>query len=98
MVKKCDGERQREGAALQKSISNDIDILLKVGRQMERMSAEAKKSLAKNYKKKLEKNSESLKKMDPQRLAQEVIILLDKSDISEEVVRFKEHLTFCRGF
>ncbi len=35
--------------------------------------------------------------LDDQRLAQEIAILADKLDISEELVRFRQHLVACRG-
>jgi len=36
--------------------------------------------------------------MDPIRLAQEVAILVDKSDVSEELVRLRSHIRQCNGF
>jgi len=36
--------------------------------------------------------------MDPIRLAQEVAIMVDKSDVSEELVRLRSHIRQCNGF
>ena len=36
--------------------------------------------------------------MDPIRLAQEVAIMVDKSDVSEELVRLRSHVRQCHGF
>jgi uncharacterized protein (TIGR00255 family) len=36
--------------------------------------------------------------MDPVRLAQEVAIMVDKSDVSEELVRLRSHIRQCHGF
>ena len=36
--------------------------------------------------------------MDPLRLAQEVAIMVDKSDVTEELVRLRSHIRQCQGF
>ncbi len=35
--------------------------------------------------------------LDDQRLAQEIAFLADKLDITEELVRFRQHLVACRA-
>ncbi len=49
-------------------------------------------------KERIEKLLDDPKQLDPQRLAQEVAILADKSDVTEELVRLKSHISQFRSF
>lgn len=92
LVKEFDKERIREGKALGSEIKALLQSLEKV-----RSSLEA---LAKNYPQEIElKIKDKLKlwksEFDPDRLNQELLLLIDKSDIKEEIVRLKEHIKAC---
>lgn len=89
--KACATERKREGH----SIRGDLDRLLKdlesqvkkIGSIRDEVNQQIHSKLEQKMKAKLP-NVE----IDPQRLSQEVAILLEKSDINEELVRLFEHV------
>jgi uncharacterized protein (TIGR00255 family) len=83
--------RRREGEALGRDLSVHATAL---GRLCNRM-AELARAAPDQYKKRLEERLArfvSPAELDPQRLAQEVAILADRADISEELVRLASHL------
>ena len=82
--------RSIEGSALAK------DMAARVGRTLNMLKAvkSASSNSAKNYRKKLSKRLEEILangKLDRTRLEQEVAILAEKADISEECTRFESH-------
>ncbi|MCH9024170.1 MAG: YicC family protein [candidate division Zixibacteria bacterium] len=82
--------RSIEGSALAK------DMASRVGRTLNMLKAikSASSNSAKNYRKKLSKRIEEVLangKLDRTRLEQEVAILAEKADISEECTRFESH-------
>jgi uncharacterized protein (TIGR00255 family) len=87
--------REREGGALVVDLTARLDALeasvrVVEGRAPERLTAELAR---------LKKNVAELAagvRVDDQRLALEVALLADRVDISEEIVRFRTHLTACR--
>lgn len=92
LVKEFDKERIREGKALASEIKTLLQSLEKVRSSLE--------DLAKNYPQEIElKIKDKLKlwksEFDPERLNQELLLLIDKSDIKEEIVRLKEHIKAC---
>jgi uncharacterized protein (TIGR00255 family) len=86
-----DNERSREGESLKKELSELVVSLNgnieQVEKLMKTASAEVKAKMKKRLEPLLEKET-----IDPQRLAQEVALQVDKMDISEEVARLKEHV------
>lgn len=90
-IRLCDQERKREGRALKAEL---LSLLRELGQKVKKMQVQVS-SQGKSIKKRLE-NRLSLsgleQKVDPQRLAQEIAIQLDRSDITEELTRLKEHL------
>jgi uncharacterized protein (TIGR00255 family) len=99
-AKACDSERLREGKALQTELESLCARLEAHAGEMEEMKLEAKAELERRYRDRLR---EGLSKMgfevriDEQRIAQEIVIQLDRADISEELHRLKEHLKAYRG-
>ena len=87
----CIKERKREGMALKKSLKVHLSSLNKEISIIKLNRKKANQEIEKKWKAKLLK-LKSNESMDPQRMAQEVSILLDKSDINEEVVRLAEHI------
>ena len=95
----CDAERGREGASLEKDLSSHCERLEKLAETAEELKVEANAELEKRFKARLEDQLEKrgLKGgLDDQRIAHEVVIHLDRADISEELTRLREHLRAYR--
>jgi uncharacterized protein (TIGR00255 family) len=88
----CERERKREGAALKKNLTSLLSELSKRVKSVARLRASVVKELEARYKKKLARFNHGTE-VDPQRLAQEVVFQLDKSDIDEELTRLNEHIS-----
>ncbi len=86
--------KNEEGRAIYEDLSTRIDFIKKLADRIEEESI----GLSKAYKNKLELriadlvDSEGVE-IDQSRLAQEVAYIADKSDICEEIVRMKSHLS-----
>lgn len=93
-VKACDQEKIREGGSLIKELSNLLGLLEAEVKQIELLREEANLHLENRIRTKLESRIlEKIKEpLDPQRVAQEVIFQIEKSDITEEIIRLQEHL------
>jgi len=87
-----DQMRLREGTALSKDILARIHQLSK---SVAQIKADQKKGLKERYQRLIKRVEEltSNPAIDPQRLAQELALLTDRNDISEEITRLKTHLT-----
>ncbi len=92
-LKKLDSERVREGQALKKDLVKNIKDLQKLTLKISKLREEANKSLQEKYEAKIKARiPKDTANIDPQRIAQEIVIQLEKADINEEVVRLNEHL------
>ena len=83
--------QEREGDAMLDNIKQRFSFCARILKTIENRS----KDEPKQFKKKLEKRIAKLnlgKKLDSERLEQEVALLADRLDISEEIIRFKTHL------
>ena len=92
---KCSKERLREGSSLLKVLNQHLSEL---SAEVQKMSALVKKyqsEIEKKFKTRISKLTDSV--IDPSRLAQEVTILIDKSDINEEITRLKEHISSLKA-
>lgn len=91
-ARELDQMRQKEGTNLYKDLAARLDA---IENQMVLVKDQAKE-IPVVYKKRLEERLERLapdkEGIDPVRLAQEVAILADKSDVSEEIVRISSHI------
>lgn len=91
-AQELDRMRQAEGTLLEKDLTARLDA---IENQMVRVKEQAKE-IPVLYKKRLEDRLERLtagqEKVDPIRLAQEVALLADRSDVSEEMVRISSHI------
>jgi uncharacterized protein (TIGR00255 family) len=87
----CAKVREDEGTSVQKDLKKHIDLLKKLSVKIEKLRGQTAKDLQKKYQQRLEKLNIP-GEVDEQRMAQEVVILIDKSDISEEIQRLKAHL------
>lgn len=98
-AKACDQERLREGDALKSELLNLCVQLEKLADEAQTLKAEANTELERRLKDRLHEQFEKRSiegKVDDQRIAHEVVMLLDRADISEELARLKEHLKAYR--
>jgi uncharacterized protein (TIGR00255 family) len=87
----CDREREREGEALRSDLRGLLQQLGQAAGRIEALRDEANADLARKYRDRLQKFAfEGM--VDPQRLAQEAAVLLERADVSEEIARLREHL------
>ncbi len=94
-IKGCLGERKREGMALKKSFNGALMSLSKELNSIEKNRKKANDEILKRWKSKLDRFKNE-KNLDSGRLAQEASVLIEKSDINEEVIRLKEHISNCK--
>lgn len=83
--------RIKEGLALKSDLETQLDIMYDIIEKIEERSP----LVVKDYKEKLElriKEILNVDYIDEERLAYEVAFFADKSDINEEVIRFKSHI------
>lgn len=92
----CLLERRREGEALQGELINLLQRLDSVVQQMMGMTTEINHQLREKMESRLRSRWQELS-MDQQRFQQELALLWDKADITEELGRLKEHITHYRN-
>ncbi|MEM7647441.1 MAG: DUF1732 domain-containing protein, partial [Pseudomonadota bacterium] len=90
-LKACLKVRETEGQGLLKDIQKQIKSLSQQTQKIQKLRGQALKSLTKKYHQRIEKLAADFK-TDEQRLAQEIVIQIDKSDINEEIQRLNAHL------
>jgi uncharacterized protein (TIGR00255 family) len=90
--------RDAEGAALARDLGARLDRLEEITAELERLAAAAPGDAQARLQARLEKLLASVKvDVDRDRLAQEVAILADRHDISEELVRLRSHVVQTRA-
>lgn len=87
----CAKVRATEGASLKKDIQGHLKFLSDQVQKVKKLREKTRKDLQEKYKKKLE-SYEVPGDFDEQRIAQEIVIQVDKSDISEEIQRLEAHI------
>lgn len=90
----CDKERNREGKATRKHLQELMKDLLGYVQEIDKLRSGINKQLQAKVTKKI-KNLIDESRVDNERVMQEVAFLVDKSDITEEVTRLKEHIKSC---
>jgi uncharacterized protein (TIGR00255 family) len=90
-VEKCDSVRIKEGLGLKKDIKKYLSLLKTDVQLISKNRDKNIKELNKKYEERLKKINSAID-VDEQRLFQEVVIQLDKIDISEEIQRLLAHL------
>ncbi len=87
-------DREREGLNLLKALEDYLDKLQQISSQLKEMSD----GLVDYYREFLKKRVEKLfdGELDENRLEQEVVLLAEKADISEELVRLDSHIASFR--
>ena len=89
--------RETEGATLARDLGSRIDHLEELVGQLEARTAEAPADAQRRLQERLSRLLASGKvEVDPQRLAQEVAILADRQDVTEELVRLRSHVDQAR--
>ena len=93
-LEQLEAMRRKEGAALHDDLVGHVDVLAGV---VAKIGLEAR-SLPDRVKERLDERLSRLAgdRVDPWRLAQEVAVLADKADISEELARLKSHVAQFR--
>lgn len=85
--------RRREGGALRQILEERIASLRHAAERLTDLAAEAKQDMARGLEERLERFLEDKNvQLDPARLAQEVAVLADRSDVTEELDRLGSHL------
>lgn len=96
-LQECLEMRRNEGEALQKDLRGRLEIFQQKIDEIE----SSLPSIMEKRERALQERIENLLNginIDPMRLAQEVAILVDKSDVNEELVRLRSHLEQFYGF
>ncbi len=90
-LKACDSERNREGLSLKKDLDRTLKLLFVTVNQVQKLRASADGELQQKFELRMRSRLKGIE-IDPQRLSQEVLIQLEKSDVNEEIVRLLEHI------
>jgi uncharacterized protein (TIGR00255 family) len=83
--------RQREGSLLAKDLCARLSALRLLSTQMRESSANVPSRAARKLQERLAALGRDLPPIDPSRLAQEIAILVERYDVSEELVRLHSH-------
>lgn len=93
LLKSFDQERLREGKAMGQELKGLLAELEKVRGLLEAMAKDYPHELEVKLKDKLKVWKQEFTE---ERLNQELLLLIDKSDIKEEIIRLKEHIKACQ--
>jgi uncharacterized protein (TIGR00255 family) len=91
--------RAREGEALRADLRARLDTLATMQHDLGALTGEAPDNYRKKLRDRLDralKAGDPVAALDPQRLAQEVAILADKADVTEELTRMAAHVAEAR--
>ncbi len=95
-LEQCEGERIREAKALADDIKSNLLKLQNFISEGQKLREQINQELAKKFEDRLKNLSQNLAAgtvVDPARIAQEVIVQIDRSDINEEMSRLSEHVS-----
>lgn len=93
----CEVMRRQEGAALVEDLSARLNGFKETITAIEGSIPELLLVREKNLKERIDKLLGNVE-MDPARLAQEIAILADKTDVTEEIVRLRSHIQQFESF
>jgi len=96
-VAACDTMRIREGDAMAADLYQRLENFAAVVQEIGGSIPELLQRREQNLNERLQKLLDRVQ-LDPQRLAQEVAILADKTDVTEEIVRLDSHINQFREF
>lgn len=83
--------RTAEGRALEREIASQLSLLEQLSERIATLAAETPVLFAEKLKARLQR-FQSEAEVDPMRLAQEVAILADRVDVTEELARLRSHI------
>ena len=93
--------RQREGEALCKDLLERLGLLSKQLDEVAKLAEQAPEQQRRRLSDRLSRLLDTPLALDPQRLAQEVALLADRLDVTEEITRLRAHLVefrrLCQG-
>jgi uncharacterized protein (TIGR00255 family) len=87
----CHRERLREGQMLKRELEKTLKLLEKTVLHIQSLRSSADQDLQSKFELRLRSRLKGIE-IDQQRLSQEVLIQLEKSDVNEEIVRLLEHI------
>ena len=93
VTKACDEVntmRKKEGGKLKSDLDDRLNVLIKLLLKLEKQIPEETKKRAKKYRVRVRELAQDIS-IDESRIIQEIAILAEKADITEEVVRLKSH-------
>lgn len=93
----CDSMRSQEGEALTTDLLERLEHFSHIVHEIGESIPELLQRRQQNLEERLTKLLDNIQ-LDPQRLAQEVAILADKTDVTEEIVRLDSHINQFRSF
>lgn len=93
----CDSMRIREGGQLHRDLSERAEGFTRILDQIEAGLPKLLEQRERSLKERLDKLLGSVQ-LDPLRLAQEVAVMADKTDVTEEIVRLHSHLSQFHSF
>ncbi len=91
----CNKERTREGLHIKKDLQVNIRSLSKFVSEIKEFREEVNAKLAQKFEEKVKLKVSQLAEpfeVDSQRLMQEIVLQLEKTDINEELTRLEEHM------
>ncbi len=83
--------REREGKNLKDDLLNRLELLSRTAAQIEEKVPELTEQKQKKLQERIEKLAQGIT-VEPDRLAQEIAIIADKADVTEELVRLTSHI------
>ena len=93
VTKACDevnSMRKKEGGKLKSDLDDRLNVLIKLLLKLEKQIPEETKKRAKKYRVRVGELAQDIS-IDESKIIQEIAILAEKADITEEVVRLKSH-------
>lgn len=96
-LSQCDAMRQQEGKSLLEDLTSRLKTFEETVEKVEVMVPTLLKHREEVLKERLEKLLGNVQ-LDPMRLSQEVVVLADKTDVTEELVRLRSHIDQFRKF
>lgn len=94
----CDKMRLQEGQSLQNDLDRRLTFFEKTIDEIEQHVPLLVEQKETSLKERLEKLLDSNVQLEPMRLAQEVAVIADKTDVTEEIVRLRSHIVQFKNF
>ena len=89
-LQQCDEMRKKEGETLGADMRQRVDILKQLQDDVEELTAACKDQYLNRLREKISALIDSAE-IDEERLSMEVVMMAERSDITEEVIRFRSH-------